>query len=122
MATDNAVGADQDGRVEVDAVFVDLRHADHDVAGVLARQRRETVRGWPRDRLDKRRDLGTVEPAIARRSHFRRDDQLGAGNRRLLAEIEKARNVALLLEHGRLELDGGDFMYARHGLAGPQTR
>ncbi len=118
MPTDDAVGPDQHRAVEMDAVAVDLRHADNDVAIMPARERGETVRGRPRNRLDERRDLGPIEPAVTRGAHLRGDDKPGASQRRGLAEFDQPRDVALLLEHGRLELDGGDLVHARHhGLA-----
>src|SRR5262249_40247336 len=117
VTANDTVGPDQDGRVEVDAILVDLRHADDDVAALLARERGKPVGGRPRNPLDKGRDFGAVEPAIARCSHFRCDDELGTGSRRLLAEFEQAHDVALLLEHGRLELDGGDLVDGGHGPA-----
>jgi hypothetical protein len=114
VATDHAAGADQDRAVEVDAIAIDLRHADDDVAIMLARERRKALGGRAGDLLNEGRHLLAVEPAIAGGPHLGRDDEAGAGLGRLLAQIEQARDVALLLEHRRLELDGRDLVNARH--------
>jgi hypothetical protein len=56
------------------------------------------------------RDLRPVEPAIAGGAHFRRDDQPRTGERRRLAEFDQSRDVAILPEHRRFELNGRDLV------------
>ena len=114
MPANHTFGSDQHRAVEIDSVAIDLRHADNDVAVMFSRERCEPIRGRTWDRLDERRDLRPVEPAIACGAHLRRDDEPGTGCRGRLAEFEQPRNVARLVEHGRFELNGGDLVHARH--------
>ena len=114
VPADYAIRADQHGGVEIDAVIVGLRHADNDIAVMFTGERGKTIRGRAWNRFDERRDLRPVEPAIAGRAHLRRDDEPGAGCRRRPAEFKQPRDVAVLFEHDRFELDGSDLVHARH--------
>jgi len=115
MAADDSFGADKDGRIKVNAILVDFGHSDDDVAIVLTRECCEAVRARAGDSLDKGRDFFPVAPAIAGRSHFRGYDQLRACLSRSLAEFEKLRHVAVLLEQSRFELNRCDDVRLRHG-------
>ncbi|MNV15980.1 hypothetical protein D3C71_1067300 [compost metagenome] len=106
VPANDAVRTDQNGCVVIEvARRIDFRHADDDIAAVLVGNRMENIGGRPGDGLDERFHLSPVEPAIAGRSHFGRDDQARPRLRGLLAKGRQPADIARLFEHGRFELD-----------------
>ncbi len=105
---DDAAGADQHRAVVVEIRGrIHLGHADDDVAIARAGQRGEAFRRGARYRLDHRRDLVAVVPAVAGGAHLGRDDQARAGRGGFVHQGEQGLHIAFLGIQDRFELDGG---------------